>query len=118
MSPSEDWNRQELLSVELKQPLDECKLQNFRRDEGDGASEEMTRSQQIPRQGLCRLKDDDWYGKKCERWIRPCPKSANSDIPMLFTRLASLRDDRDRREVTYAKNLPQLPGKLIRGNCG
>ena len=43
---------------------------------------------------------------------------ANSDIPMLFTRLASLRDDRDRREVTYAKNLPQLAGKLISGNCG
>jgi hypothetical protein len=26
-----------------------------------------------------------------------------------------LRDDRDRREVTYAKNLAQLAGKLIRG---
>ena len=34
-------------------------------------------------------------------------QSANSDIPMLFTRLASLRDDQDRREVTYAKNLPR-----------
>jgi hypothetical protein len=32
---------------------------------------------------------------------------ANSDIPMLFTRLASLRDDQDRREVTCAKNLPR-----------
>jgi hypothetical protein len=47
---------------------------------------------------------------------RQGPKSANSNIPMLFTRLASLRDDRDRREVTYAKNLPQLAGKLIRGS--
>ena len=45
-------------------------------------------------------------------------KSANSNISILFTRLASLRDDRDRREVTYAKNLPQLAGKLIGGNCG
>jgi hypothetical protein len=71
ISPSEDRNRQQLLSVKLKQPLDECKLQNFRRDEGDGASEEMAGSQQIRRQGLCRLKDDDWHGKKCERWIRP-----------------------------------------------
>jgi hypothetical protein len=26
---------------------------------------------------------------------------------MLFTRLASLRDDQDRREVTCAKNLPR-----------
>ena len=34
ISPSEGRNRQELLSVKLKQPLDECKLQNFRRDEG------------------------------------------------------------------------------------
>jgi hypothetical protein len=30
---------------------------------------------------------------------------------MLFTRFARLRDERDRREVTYAKNLPQLAGK-------
>jgi hypothetical protein len=34
---------------------------------------------------------------------------------MLFTRLASLRDDQDGREVIYAKNLRQLAGKLIRG---
>jgi hypothetical protein len=34
---------------------------------------------------------------------------------MLFTRLATLRDDRDRREVIYAKNLPQLADKLIGG---
>src|SRR5579863_6969731 len=30
---------------------------------------------------------------------------------MLFARRASLREDRDRREVTYAKNLPQPAGK-------
>jgi hypothetical protein len=36
-----------------------------------------------------------------------CRVGANSDIPMLFTRLASLRDDQDRREVTCAKNLPR-----------
>src|SRR5258708_2490101 len=71
ISPSAGRTRQELLSVKLKQLLDECKLQNFSRDEGDGASEEMTGSQQIPSQGLCRLKDDDWHSKKCERWIRP-----------------------------------------------
>jgi hypothetical protein len=32
-------------------------------------------------------------------------KSANN-TPMLIIRLASLRDDRDGREVVYAKNLP------------
>ena len=41
------------------------------------------------------------------------------DIPMLFNRLSSLRDDQDRREVIYAKNLPlQLAGNLLKGHCG
>src|SRR5436190_1965213 len=71
ISPGESRNRQELVSVKLKQPLDECKLQDFRRDEDDGTSEEMTGSDQIGRQGLCRLQDDEWHGKKRERWIRP-----------------------------------------------
>jgi hypothetical protein len=43
---------------------------------------------------------------------------ANSDIPMLFTRLASLRDDQDRREVTYAKNLPRYSPAAALRNCG
>jgi hypothetical protein len=38
-----------------------------------------------------------------ERAVRS--KSANN-TPMLFTRLASLRDGRDVREVVYTKNLP------------
>src|SRR5713226_6204850 len=71
ISPSESRNRQQLLSVKLKQPLDECKLQNFRRDEGDGTSKEMPGPDQIPRQGLGRLQDDDRHRKKRERWIRP-----------------------------------------------
>jgi len=30
-----------------------------------------------------------------------------------------LRDEQDRREVIYAKNLPRnSPGKLLKGNCG
>src|SRR4029453_12362295 len=68
ISPSESRNRQELLSVKLKQPLDEGKLQDFRRDEDDGTSKEMTGSYQIGRQGLCRLQDDDRHGKQRERW--------------------------------------------------
>ena len=71
ISPGESRNRQQLVSVELKQPLDECKLQDFRRDEDDGTSEEMTGSDQIRRQGLCWLQDDEGHGKKRERWIRP-----------------------------------------------
>ena len=38
------------------------------------------------------------------------------DIPMLFNRLSSLRDDQDRREVIYAKNLPRnSPATCLRG---
>src|SRR5229473_5585335 len=46
-------------------------LQIFILYEGDFTGEKMTGSYQIPRQGLCRLQDDDWHGKKRERWIRP-----------------------------------------------
>jgi hypothetical protein len=45
-----------------------------------------------------------------------CPFRANRRHPELFNRLATLRDEQERREVIYAKNLPRnSPASCLRG---
>src|ERR1700737_5443586 len=71
ISPSESGNRQQLVSIKLKQLFDEHQLQYFSGDKRNRARAEMTGSHQISRQRLCRFQDDDRNNQERERRIRP-----------------------------------------------
>jgi hypothetical protein len=70
ISPSEGWDLQQLLSIKLKQPLDECELQNFRRDEGD-----MNRGGDASKRAILRAKDIDMFAKPTPKKTRALKKS-------------------------------------------
>ena len=56
------------------------------------------------------------FDNRHQRSPDQCPFRANRRHPELFNRLASLRDEQDRREVIYAKNLPRnSPASCLRG---
>jgi hypothetical protein len=59
ISDCESGNRQQLVSIKLKQLFDECQLQYFSGDERDCSRAEMAGSHQISCQRLCRFQDDD-----------------------------------------------------------
>ena len=56
--------------IKLKQPLDECELQNFRRDEGD-----MNRGGDASKRAILRAKDIDMFAKPTPKKTRALKKS-------------------------------------------
>jgi hypothetical protein len=84
ISESKSGNRQQFVAIKLKQLFDAGQLQYFSGDKRNRTRGEVTGSQQISRQWLCRFQDDYRNQQERERRIR---SQGNDPEPRLLEKL-------------------------------